>query len=104
MRSASSGYGAGTHLDQETSMSDHGSEPTPPIYANDDVPPDMEIKAHPVRVAVGALAPDAAVDDVARLLVAEGVAEDRIHFFCGDEGREFLDNLGNWFTRAMSEP
>jgi hypothetical protein len=83
--------------------SNHASGSTPPIYANDDTPPGLEVKAHPVRVAVGALGEGATVEGVARHLVAHGVPEDRIHFLYGDDGCEFLDNLGNWFTRAMSE-
>ena len=85
-------------------MDKQASTPTPPIYANDDTPPGLEVKAHPVRVAVGSLGTDATVESVARHLVAHGVPEDRIHFLYGDDGSDFLDNLGNWFSRAMSEP
>ena len=37
-------------------------------------------------------------------LVAHGVPEDRIHFLYGEDGAAFLDNLGTWFGRAVSEP
>jgi hypothetical protein len=85
-------------------MSTDASEPTPSIHANEDTPPAVEVKAHPVRVAIGPLGAEATIEGVARHLVSAGVQEDKIHFMYGDDGRALLDNLGNWFTRALSEP
>jgi hypothetical protein len=84
-------------------MAEEDTATTPPVYVNEDTPPDLEIKANPDRVAVGHLGDDTSMEQVASALVEAGIPEDRIHFLDGDDGIAFLDDLGNWFSRAMSE-
>jgi hypothetical protein len=43
------------------------------------------------------------VQDVAGALTEAGIAPTTVHFLMGPEGVGFLDRLGNWFTRALSE-
>jgi hypothetical protein len=79
------------------------ADQSPKMFLNEDTPPDLEVTANPKRVAMGHLGEGASMDDVAAQLVAAGIPEDRIHFVEGDDGLEFLDNLGTWFSRSTSE-
>jgi hypothetical protein len=40
---------------------------------------------------------------VADALTEAGIAPSTVHFLAGAEGVAFLERLGNWFTRALSE-
>jgi len=79
------------------------NEASPQLFVNDQTPPDGTVKAAPTRFVIGVLGPEASMERVARSLTEHGVPHDRIHFLCGEGGAAFLDGLGNWFTRAISE-
>jgi hypothetical protein len=75
----------------------------PSPYINDDTPPGIKFHATPVNAVVGTLRSDASVQEVAEALNEAGIAPATVHFLTGAEGVAFLDRLGNWFTRALSE-
>jgi hypothetical protein len=43
------------------------------------------------------------VQDVADALTKAGIDPSTVHFLAGTGGAAFLEQLGNWFTRALSE-
>lgn len=43
------------------------------------------------------------MQDVADALTEAGIAPSTVHFLAGAGGVAFLERLGNWFTRALSE-
>jgi hypothetical protein len=75
----------------------------PSPYINDDTPPGIKFHATPVNAVVGTLRSDASVQDVAEALNEAGIAPATVHFLTGAGSVAFLDRLGNWFTRALSE-
>lgn len=72
-------------------------------YVNQDAPPDVRMTADPMSAAIGEVRPGRSVDDVQASLVAGGVPADRIHFLHGDGGIAFLDDLGTWLSRLVSQ-
>jgi hypothetical protein len=75
----------------------------PGPYINDDTPPGIKFHAMPRNAVVGTLRSDASLQDVADALTQAEVAPSTVHFLAGAGGVAFLDRLGNWFTRALSE-
>ena len=75
----------------------------PGPYINDDPPPGIKFYAMPRNAVVGTLGSDVSVQDVADTLTEAGIAPTTVHFLVGAGGVPFLDRLGNWFTRALSE-
>jgi hypothetical protein len=57
----------------------------------------------PTSAAIGKLDPGRSIEDVQTALVEGGVPADRIHFLSGDGGIAFLDDLGSWFSRLVSQ-
>ncbi|SRR6266542_6694206 len=80
-----------------------GGVPKPGPYLNDDTPPAIKFHATPRNAVIGTLRSDASLQDVADALTEAGIAPSTVHFLAGAEGVAFLDRLGNWFTRALSE-
>ena len=75
----------------------------PGPYLNDDTPPGIKFHAMPRNAVVGTLQSEAAVPEVADALTEAGIPPTTVHFIQGARGVAFLDQLGNWFTRALSE-
>jgi hypothetical protein len=75
----------------------------PGPYINDDTPPGVKFYATPRNAVIGTLRSDASVQDVADALTVAGIAADTVHFIEGPGGVAFLEQLGNRFTRALSE-
>ena len=82
-------------------MTDDLTPTLPRIYVNEQVPP--ALAAGPTSFVVGRLDPESSMRGVAAHLVEHGIAEDRIHFLRGDDGVAFLDDVGNRFTRMLSD-
>jgi hypothetical protein len=80
-----------------------GGVPTPGPYVNDDTPPGIKFHATPRNAVIGTLRSDASLQDVADSLTEAGIAPSTVHFLAGAGGVAFLERLGNWFTRALSE-
>lgn len=68
-----------------------------------EAPPGVHVAADPTSAAIGELEPDQSIEEVEAKLVDAGVPADRIHFLIGDGGIAFLDDLGNWFSRLVSQ-
>lgn len=75
----------------------------PGPYINDETPPGTKFHAMPRNAVVGTLRADVSVQDVADALNEAGIAPTSVHFLVGVGGVPFLDRLGNWFTRTLSE-
>ena len=75
----------------------------PGPYINEDTPPGIRFRPTPVNAVIGTLRADASVQGVADALSKEGIAPDTVHFLVGAGGAAFLEQLGNWFTRALSQ-
>jgi hypothetical protein len=75
----------------------------PGPYINDDTPPGIKFHATPRNAVIGTLRSDASVQGVAAALTEAGIDPNTVHFLEGMGGVAFLDRLGNWFTRALSE-
>jgi hypothetical protein len=75
----------------------------PGPYINDETPPGIKFHATPRNAVIGTLRSDASVQDVADALTGAGIDPNTVHFIMGEGGIAFLENLGNWFTRALSE-
>jgi hypothetical protein len=75
----------------------------PGPYINDETPPGIKFHATPRNAVIGILRSDASVQDVADALTEAGIAPSTVHFLDGAGGVAFLERLGNWFTRALSE-
>src|SRR4029453_17294928 len=80
-----------------------GGSRMPGPYINDDTPPGIKFHADPRNAVIGTLRSDASVPDVAEALTDAGVAPSTVHFLVGAGGVGFLERLGNWFERALSE-
>ncbi len=61
------------------------------------------MSATPERAAIGLLPQDTSMEQVATFLVEHDIPEDRIHFLSGEGGVAFLQQLGSWLSRAISE-
>jgi hypothetical protein len=72
-------------------------------YINEETPPGIELHATPRNAVTGTLRSDVSVQDVADALTEAGIAPSSVHFLAGAEGAAFLGQLGNWFTRTLSE-
>ena len=75
----------------------------PGPYINDDTPPGVKFNATPRNAVIGTLRSDTSLQDVADALTEAGIPPSTVHFLAGAEGVAFLDRLGNWSTRALSE-
>ncbi len=75
----------------------------PGPYINDDTPPGIKFHAMPRNAVVGTLQSEASAPEVADALAEAGIPTTTVHFLAGAGGVAFLDQLGNWFTRALSE-
>ena len=75
----------------------------PGSYVNDETPPGIKFHATPRNAVIGILRSDTAVQEVADALTEAGIAPSTVHFLEGAGGVAFLERLGNWFTRALSE-
>lgn len=75
----------------------------PGPYINDNTPPGIKFHAMPRNAVVGSLQSEASVPEVADALTEAGIPPTTVHFIQGPGGVAFLDRLGNWFTRALSE-
>jgi hypothetical protein len=72
-------------------------------YINEETPPGIELHATPRNAVIGTLRSDVSVQDVADALTEAGIAPSTVHFLAGAGGAAFLGQLGNWFTRALSD-
>lgn len=72
-------------------------------YVNEGAPPGLPTKADPTSAAIGEVEPGRSIEDVEATLIEGGVPADRIHFLSGEGGIAFLDDLGNWFSRLVSQ-
>jgi hypothetical protein len=75
----------------------------PGPYINDETPPGIKFHATPRNAVIGTLRSDASVKDVADALTEAGIAPSTVHFLAGAGGAAFLEQVGNWFTRALTE-
>jgi hypothetical protein len=75
----------------------------PGPYINDETPPGIKFHATPRNAVVGTLRSDASMRDVVDALTEVGIPPTTVHFLAGAGGVAFLDQLGSWFTRALSE-
>ena len=75
----------------------------PGPYINDDTPPGIKFHAMPRNAVVGTLQSETSVPEVADALAEAGIPTTTVHFLAGTGGVAFLDQLGSWFTRALSE-
>jgi hypothetical protein len=75
----------------------------PGPYINDETPPGIKFHPTPRNAVIGTLRSDASVQDVADTLTEAWIAPTTVHFLAGAGGIAFLERLGNWFTRALSE-
>jgi hypothetical protein len=75
----------------------------PGPYINDETPPGIKFHATPRNAVVGTLRSDASMQDVSDALIEVGIPPTTVHFLAGAGGVAFLDQLGSWFTRALSE-
>ena len=75
----------------------------PGPYINDETPPGIKFHATLRNAVIGTLRSDASVQDVDEALTVAGIAPSTVHFLAGAGGVAFLERLGNWFTRALSE-
>lgn len=75
----------------------------PGPYINDETPPGIKFHATPRNAVIGTLRSDASVKDVADALTEAGIAPSTVHFLAGAGGAAFLERVGNWFTRALTE-
>jgi hypothetical protein len=75
----------------------------PRPYINDETRPGIKLHATPRNAVIGTLRPDASMQDVDDRLTEAGIAPSTVHFLEGAGGVAFLERLGNWFARALSE-
>ncbi len=75
----------------------------PGPYINEDTPPGVKLDATPRNAVVGTLRSDVSVQDVADALTEAGIPPSTVHFLEGAGGAAFLGQLGNWFTRTLSD-
>ncbi len=75
----------------------------PLLFVNEHAPPGIKLSTTPERAAVGLLPRGTSMAQVAAFLVEHDIPEDRIHFLSGEGGVAFLQQLGSWLSRAVSE-
>jgi hypothetical protein len=80
-----------------------GEVSMPGPYINDETPPGIKFHATPRNAVIGTLQSEVSVPEVADTLTEAGIPPTTVHLIFGADGVAFLDRLGNWFSRALSE-